>query len=652
MSQPNKTPVFILFLFGCLLYINTVPHDYALDDKIVITENQFTKEGFAGIADIFTTDSFQGFYGKKTGLVAGGRYRPLSVFTFAVEYGLFGKNPFFNHLFNVLLYGISGMLLFMILGRCFPATDDRKWYLSIPFITTALFLAHPLHTEVVANIKGRDEILCLFLSLGSLFYFMKFLDSKKYIDLFISSASIFLAMMSKETAITFLLIIPLTIYFFTEHPLKKNILSMVPLTAFVGIYLIIRFQVLGAPNVGAVNELMNNPFTGASASDKFATISYTFGKYLQLLVFPHPLTHDYYPKQIPIINWQDYRALIPLIIYIGITIYAFATFFKKKVVTFGILFYLITFSIVSNVVFPIGTFMNERFMYFPSIGFCLIIAYLFNGASKRVIKNNPVFVSAIFIAILLFYSIKTVSRNVVWKNDYTLSLSDVTTSSNSAKANMSAGSSLVKRAKEVSSPTEKLQLIQRATQYLTRSIKIYPTYHHSWILLGNAYYEIEDYNSAMDHYEQCIKIAPRFTDVINNILHVSQLSTKKKKYEVAIRGYKILIKFQPKNTQFLKELGQLYGKDLNDRENALVYLSKAQELDPSDTDILQKIGVVYAMEGEHLKAIHFFSQALELESNNPYILMNIGIAYNSIGEIEKGKEFLDRAFEIDPSLRK
>ena len=85
------------------------------------------------------------------------------------------------------------------------------------------------------------------------------------------------------------------------------------------------------------------------------------------------LDHDYYPNQIPIIGWMDYRALIPLVLYIYMTVLAIVGFKTKKPTFYAFLFYLATFSIVSNIVFPIGSFMNERFMYMPSIGYCIAL---------------------------------------------------------------------------------------------------------------------------------------------------------------------------------------------------------------------------------------------------------------------------------------
>ena len=108
--------IIIFFVFGFILYGNTLFNDFALDDSIAIKQNVFTNQGVEGIDDIFKYDSFVGFwlnsYKNKTAeeiqnekkLVAGGRYRPLSYALFAFERGVFGKDPFVHHLFNIIYY--------------------------------------------------------------------------------------------------------------------------------------------------------------------------------------------------------------------------------------------------------------------------------------------------------------------------------------------------------------------------------------------------------------------------------------------------------------------------------------------------------------------------------------------------------------------
>lgn len=136
-----KTPktVYALIAVVCFaLYANTLGNEYALDDAIAITSNSFTKNGFSGIPDLFKYDTFTGFFGTTKELVAGGRYRPLSLVTFAIEWQLFGENPGVSHFINILLYALTGMILWQLLMR-FRAEESNVWFLSLPLVVVLLF---------------------------------------------------------------------------------------------------------------------------------------------------------------------------------------------------------------------------------------------------------------------------------------------------------------------------------------------------------------------------------------------------------------------------------------------------------------------------------------------------------------------------------
>ena len=110
----------ILFAVSFLLYINTVSNQYALDDEVVVTNAQVEK-GFSGLGEIFTSDIFSSYYAQNNAeqQLSGGRYRPLSVATFAIEYAIFGNNPAPRHFINVLLYALLSVLIFYALAISF-----------------------------------------------------------------------------------------------------------------------------------------------------------------------------------------------------------------------------------------------------------------------------------------------------------------------------------------------------------------------------------------------------------------------------------------------------------------------------------------------------------------------------------------------------
>ena len=100
----RRLHLMLLFALGFFLYANTFGHDYSQDDAIVITDNMFTTQGVKGFGGILQYDTFYGFFKEegKAKLVAGGRYRPFSLLTFALEYSIFGENPTVSHIVNAL----------------------------------------------------------------------------------------------------------------------------------------------------------------------------------------------------------------------------------------------------------------------------------------------------------------------------------------------------------------------------------------------------------------------------------------------------------------------------------------------------------------------------------------------------------------------
>ena len=667
--------LFIIVL-SLALYSNTLWFDFNLDDGLIITENQFTKKGISGIKDILSNDAFVGFFGKQKSLVAGGRYRPLSQVMFAVEYQIFGANPFPGHLVNILMYAFLCWFLFLILRKLFKTDNKLPWYRSMPFVITILYAAHPLHTEVVANIKGCDEIMSLLGALGALYFTLRYLETNKPAQLIWSSLCLFLGLMSKENSITFVAIIPLTIFVFTKYPLKKNIIATAPLLAMALLFIIIRTAVLGSViNNEIEKELLNNPFLGATATQKFATTLYTWLIYLKLLFFPHPLTHDYYPKQIPIIELSDIRAIAPLIIYLALGVWAVVKIKSRNIIAYSILFFLLSFSIVSNLVFPIGTFMNDRFMFMPMLGFCIIIAWFFVKTLSKWIKEPDTYKNTavtMLVIVLAAYSLKTFTRNFVWKDGYTLFTTDVKVSSNSAKCNVSAGELSINKALKETDENKKHQLLNDAVNYLTKGVSIHPLYVGGWHKLGDAYLYLEQWAQAIASYQNVLRINPTHHDALNNLTYVAQKSNEKGFYKESLTAYKTLLSLEPdtlllytqvadvyeklnkvdsaiimcnqalkKNPRFgasYSKLGEIHGKMLGDMKTSLSFLLKAYDINPKDGSNLENLGVAYGILKDFPKSIQYFNAAINLDPENPQLYSNLAGTYYNMGNKAKADE--------------
>lgn len=577
----NKLPLLIIFGLAFLLYGNTLMNGYAIDDSVTNLDNKFVAKGFAGIPDILSHDTFTGKTGKKLVIVAGSRYRPLSVVTFAMEHAIFGYNPMVGHLVNLLLYGLTGCLIFLLLSRLLRKHDPPRWYLSIPFITAVLFLLHPVHTEVVANIKGRDEILALIGSLLALIYTIRYLETSQVKYLVFTAIAFFLGLMSKENTITFLAIIPLTVYVFTKYDLKKNLAAFAPIGITAVLYLALRQAIVGGGGDSMTDSLINNPFMGATIAEHYGTICYTFGQYLRLLFFPHPLTYDYYPYHIGLTGF-GLVSILSLLLYIGLAVYALLKLPSKSVVAYGILFYLITFSIVSNVFFSIGVFMGERFLYFPSLGFCLVIAWLLTEELSRFFpskeKQIPALIAIIGLTTVLFAG-KTILRNFDWKDNFTLVSRDIQVSGNSTKCNYALGELYLKQALDEKDKAIKDQKLRKAIPLLEKAIEIYPGYKSAHSKLADTHYYLGDFRKSINANINLVRIAPKENTVQNVMALLQQVPDQAFQLNVL----KQLASIMPQSFITNFNYGRLLMDSQKDRALGAQLIQKAAKLNEQNT---------------------------------------------------------------------
>lgn len=626
----------LIFAFAFLLYANTLTHGFVLDDSIVITSNMFTEKGVDGIPGILSKDTFFGYFkveGKET-LVSGGRYRPLTLVLFAVIFQLFGENSFAFHLFTVLLFAATCAVLYRTLLLLFrPALgDDRAALLS--WLAAVLFAAHPIHTEVVANIKGCDEIATLLGSLGALYFTLKAFDSQKITWGLAAGLSFFLACLSKENAATFLVVIPLALWFFRHSgsrsggSLNNQIVraSLPVFTAFI-VFFVLRGSILHWRFGGTPMELMNNPFLKIEGNqwvkfapmEKLATVFYTLLKYVQLLFVPHPLTHDYYPNQIGLKTFADPFVLLSLALYGWMTWYALGGIRKRDPVRFGILYYLLTLSIVSNVVFPVGTTMGERFAFMPSVGFCIAAAALILSLVKGGNLQTPL---AVFGLVVLLFSLKTIARNPAWASNEKLFFTDVETSANSAKIRNACGGVLFDKAAKETDPAKQKDYCREALVHLDKAVTLHPNYKDAYISRGGCHYLLGEYDEAIADYRQAVRLAE---------------DNAKPKMGLAIA---------------LRDGGKYYGETKHDLATAFNYLNESWRLNNKDAETARLLGVANGVQGKHADAIMWFSKAVELAPGNARYLFDLGTACYASGDPVKGEEYRRKAVEINPDILK
>lgn len=620
--QNRRITGFLLFALAFLLYGNTLHHDYTLDDPLVITENMYTTQGIAGIKDIWTHDSFFGYFKteSKAQLVAGGRYRPFTHTLFAIGWQFFGKNPLWGHFFNIFWYALTSLVLYQVLLIIFKG--NRKKY-AIAALTALLFTVHPLHSEAVANIKGLDEIMTLLLSLGAVWFSLRAFDepSQSVKSNMIAALFFFFALTAKENAIMFIFLVPLLFYFFrearTSQIFHQSIFFIVPAILFV----LIRGAIIGWKFQTTQGELMNNPFIVWDGSkylllgfaEKLATVIFTLGKYLILLFAPLQLTHDYYPRQIAIMGFGDWQVWLSLLAYAALGVLSFKFLKTRNPLGFAILFYGITLAIVSNLFFPIGTNMGERFVFMPSVGFCLALVLFGLQLSGEKFRTPAL---GLFVVVCCLFSYKTISRNNAWKDNFTLFKTDINVSQNSAKLRNALGGELIAQAQKTKDVATQAAMFDEAIGHLEKAIEIHPKYQNAYLLLGNAYNYKRNFEKAIEQYNKCLEIEPGYEDALHNLA-------------ITYRYYGIY---------FLQEK--------QDIANAVRCLEEMYRLQPNDIESIRMMGKAAGLKGDHQKALEYFNAVITKNPKDAEAYNDLSIAYGLLKNPEKAAEMKQKAVQF------
>lgn len=715
--KTNIQALIVLVFIALAYYINSIQNEVALDDGINIQQNNYVLKGIKGIPEILTNDTYASFYKRMNAdpQLNGGRFRPLTTITFALEQELIGTyrtghylftadlnnngkldeekvefinsngdketnfeyNDFidlnndgkvqqnecymcwdanhnfkndtnedlnndgvfneidcevagsnFRHFNNVLIFVALIIMLFIFLTKF--VFYDRP---DFSFLSTLLFLIHPLNTETVAVISRRDEMLSLFFILFSLYFSFQYIKINSRKNLVLACLGMLLALLSKEYALMLIVLIPIGIRVFLKEVFIKTHLLISVIIFIVGYVLLLAFKPLNLSSIGINyfllgfsalfilgissifilrskfksshssflmlslfgtslfyllmrfnsidlqfneqdNEVLNNAYLYATDEERFCTKISIFLYYLKLLIFPKTLVCDYSYNVIAFKHFTSWEFIFSFVLNLIVIIIGVYYVIKKHVIGFAIAFYYLFLLIVSNLVFFIGTTMNEHFIFHSTVGFTIAISWLISKGMESIrtseaTKNYLLIVPLILI--IITSGIKVYERNKDWKNDITLFLHDVKDAPNSVICLGNAGA---------------------------RWIDLSDSKEITGIALpGQNKDQFNDYNGNLNISDEEIK-AGGYKD----------------KREAAIH-------------------------------KGIKYLIKAVEIHPKYINGYLNLGLASYKLDDHLKAIYYWKMAEALYPNNPYLLNYYQVA--GAGYFEKGKDFFNEGNYID-----
>ncbi len=598
-SGTSTTKWLLIILAAVVFVVNfrTLGYEYTLDDPFFTTDNPNVSKGLSAIKEFFTHAAYYGVFQHHDA-----SYRPLMLTSFALEKDLFGFNPHTSHLINIILFMIEIAVLFMLLKRVFKNVSEY-----IPFLMTLLFALHPIHTEVVASVKSRDEIMGLLFSILALWQTLRYIDTEKASAMALSALWFFCALMSKETPIALVLIAPMTVWFFREAPVNKIVRSTIPYLAVAAVYMLMRSMFIESDGE-KVRILVNNKalMDATNGMDKTATALFMQLKYLILLVFPHPLSYDYSYNQVPIISFSDPKALAAVAVIIGLFFYAVRGFKKKDPLAWCILFYGMTVFITSNLVIDIGATMAERFIFTGSLAFCIAVVLLLakllkTDTAHATLANAKPLIGAIAV-IALLYAGKTMARNEAWASNLELYKTGLETAPNSWRAQYLLGVQYTRDINTEKDPLVKRELYKNATEALNKSLQILPNNSDVYLIRGYADEFAGQIDSAIVAYSNCLQL-------------------------------------DSMNKQAALNLGGIYLRTGRLDEGIALY-SRLLARDPNDPDALANIGACYGNKGMFPEAIQYYQRSVKVRPvQPPNVFQSMSNLYKFTGDSANAQKY-------------
>jgi tetratricopeptide (TPR) repeat protein len=507
----NKKRLFIvIILFSVLPSINTLWNGYSLDDDFVTEINNTTK-GFSSFKEIFTTHYIE----NKGGFSY--EYRPIVKLSFAIEHHLFGVKPGFSHAINVILYALLCILLFKFLDAIFETK-----YRNTVFLSVLIFSVLPIHSEVIASLKNRDILLSgIFGLLAGILIFKK---NKILFHYLLISICLFLSFGSKQDALGFVLVILLIMLLAkNKWTVKEKSLSAFFLIIGYLLFSILKKVLLTSQNSRTISFYENPLVESGSFSEVLNTAFFTVGFYSKQILFPYKMSCYYGYDFTNFSSVQNPLTLIGIAVSLIILLIFIKYKFSQNIILVSAIFIVIFFGMYSNIVVKVPGVVADRFAFFPSIGFSLLIAYC-------ILKNNDLNYFSIdqlqkyktpSIIILTVFVFLSLSRNSEWKNRLTLFSSDVSKYPKSYKLITMLATEQVQKANDMKqnlSQQEMQNMIMNSFQNFKKAHLIYQKDYETLNNLG--FFEMNytrNYSLALSYFKASLNENNQFPDVYFNI---------------------------------------------------------------------------------------------------------------------------------------
>ncbi len=651
------------------LYANSLRGALFFDDTNAILNNLWVRTG--DVVSILTRPSWWSE-------ARGHGWRPLTTLTFALDHALHGLDPVGYHVVNVLLHAGVSVLVFAVFSRVAAPLPAA--------IAALLFAAHPVHTEAVASVVGRAELLAaggFFLS-WLLFLRADARTSRSAAILeVLGVATFFAALLAKENALALLPVLVLADLLqpgttalrgqaLRVQALRRHGVRYAALAVAALVFVWLRHLVLGDDT--APISVLDNPLVALPLFTRELTAIKVAGLYGWRLLVPWQLAADYSYRQIPpVASVLEPTFLAALAVVAAVPALIWWSWRRAPAVALALGLLALTFAMVSNLAFLIGTIMAERLVYLPSAGFCLAVAVALERATREASRGRgpslrtdvpiqarggvaadaaadiaavdvatldlrrlwrPAIAAPLTIVVAL-YGARTWSRNAVWRDRVTFFSTMVVEAPDSARSHRELGTALADHGK-----------FDVARAEFERSLAIKGEDAATLYNLGNALLQERRYDDAIHAYERALAVKPDFADAMVNLGNAESLRGNN---EAALAAMRRALALSPRSASLhmniANELFRL-GRHAEARDE----YEAALAIEPDAVELLTNYGAFLLTIGDYDGA----ARANRRAGDAPRALVGLAAAYRAQGRAADARAAYAHAAQLfpnDPGVR-
>ncbi|XP_026549363.1 transmembrane and TPR repeat-containing protein 3 [Notechis scutatus] len=635
-------------IFGVVAacYWNSLFCGFVFDDVSAILDNKDLHPS-TPIKNLFLND----FWGTPMSEERSHKsYRPLTVFTFRLNYLFSELNAISYHFLNVIFHAIVCIIFLKV---CKLFLDNKS-----SLVASLLFAVHPIHTEAVTGVVGRAELLSSIFFLAAFLSYTRSRGPENTIVWTPIAATVFLvavATLCKEQGVTVVGIccvyevfiaqgytVPI-LWYTVLHILQgkgsipycmlQMLLKLIVLMFSTLLLVVIRVQVIQSQL--PVFTRFDNPAAVSPSPVRQLTFNYLLPVNAWLLLNPSELCCDWTMGTIPLVeSILDIRniATVTFFCFLG-TLVVFSLRYpgdSSKTVLMALCLIVLPFIPASNLFFPVGFVVAERVLYVPSMGFCMLVAH---GWKKLSSNSTLRKLSWICLSLVLFiHALKTLQRNWDWESEYTLFMSALKVNKNNAKLWNNVGHAL-----------ENEKNFERALRFFIQATQVQPDDIGAHMNVGRTYKNLNRTREAEESYlvakslmpqiipgkKYAARVAPNHLNVYINLANL--IRANESRLEEADQLYRQAISMRPDFKQAYISRGELLLKMNKPLQAKEAYLM-ALELDRSNADLWYNLAIVYIELKDPSEALKNFNQALELNPNHKLALFNSALLMQESGE--------------------